>query len=110
MQNQKLGLNFYKTVVVKFPAQSENLMEKVLRFKREVKDLPDIKNVAISNAVPGMEVAYFCSNHLYEDATKQNRLYEMQTVDFDFIGTYEINLVAGRSFKNHSPTTLTTLL
>ena len=110
MQNQKLGLNFEKTLVIKFPAHTENLMEKVLRFKREVKNLPDIKNIAISNAVPGMEVTYFCSNHLYEDPTKQNRLYEMQTVDFDFINTYEINVVEGRGFMESFSNDINTII
>ena len=99
MQDQPLGVDIDKTLVVKFPAQTENLMEKVMNFKREVKTLPDIKNVTISNAVPGMEVATFLSNRLFEDASKQNRLYEMQTVDFDFIETYGLELIEGRGFE-----------
>uniref|UniRef100_UPI003217FE0D ABC transporter permease n=1 Tax=uncultured Draconibacterium sp. TaxID=1573823 RepID=UPI003217FE0D len=99
MQNQPLGVNIDKTLVIKFPAQTNNLMEKVMSFKREVKELPEIENVAISNAVPGMEVAFFASNRLFEDATRQNRLYEMQTVDYDFIDTYGIKLLAGRGFE-----------
>lgn len=98
MQNQPLGVDIDKTLVVKFPAQTKNLMEKVMSFKREIKQMPDIKNVAISNAVPGMEVAFFLSNRLYEDASQQNRLYEMQTVDYDFIDTYGLKVIEGRGF------------
>nr|WP_319572402.1 ABC transporter permease [uncultured Draconibacterium sp.] len=98
MQNQPLGINIDRTLIVKFPAQTSNLMEKVLSFKRQLKDLPDVKNVTISNAVPGMEVAFFASNRLYEDASRQNRLYEMQTVDYDFIDTYGMNILEGRGF------------
>lgn len=98
MQNQPLGVNIDKTLIVKFPAQTDNLMEKVMSFKRELKELPDIKNVAISNAVPGMEVAFFLSNHLHGDATLQNRLYEMQNVDYDFVDTYGLHIVEGRGF------------
>lgn len=98
MQNQPLGVDVDKTLVLKFPAQTPNLMEKVMSFKRELKELPDIKNVTISNAVPGMEVAFFLSNRLYEDASSQNRLYEMQTVDYDFIETYGLNVLEGRGF------------
>jgi len=98
MQNQPLGVNIDKTLVLKFPAQTPNLMEKVKSFKRELKELPDFKNVTFSNAVPGMEVAFFASNRLYEDAAKQNRLYEMQIVDYDFIDTYGINILEGRGF------------
>lgn len=99
MQNQPLGVNIDKTLIVKFPAQTDNLMEKVMSFKREVNELPEIKNVAISNAVPGMEVAFFLSNRLYEDASSQNRLYEMQTVDYDFIDTYGLKIIEGRGFE-----------
>ncbi|MCY1719254.1 ABC transporter permease [Prolixibacteraceae bacterium Z1-6] len=98
MQNQPLGVNIDKTLVLEFPAQTENLMEKILSFKQEVKDLPEIKNVAISNAVPGMEIAFFASNRLFEDASGQYRLYEMQTVDYDFIDTYQLKLLEGRGF------------
>jgi putative ABC transport system permease protein len=98
MQNQPLGVNIDRCLVMKFPAQTSNLMEKVTSFKNELKEFPDIKNVTISNAVPGMEVATFASNRLFEDASKQNRLYEMQSVDYDFISTYEMNVIEGRGF------------
>ena len=98
MQNQPLGINIDKNLVVKFPAQTPNLMEKVLAFKNELKELPDIKNVTISNAVPGMEVATFASNRLFDDASLQNRLYEMQAIDDDFIKTYELKVLEGRGF------------
>lgn len=98
MQNQPLGVDIDKTLIVKFPAKTDNLMEKVMSFKREVKALPDIENVTISNAVPGMEVAFFLSNRLYEDASRQNRLYEMQTVDYDFVDTYGLTIIEGRGF------------
>jgi putative ABC transport system permease protein len=99
MQNQPLGVDIDKTMVVKFPAQTDNLQEKLTSFKRELKQMPDIKNVAISNAVPGMEVAFFASNRLFEDASKQNRLYEMQTVDYDFVDTYGLKIIEGRGFE-----------
>lgn len=99
MQNQPLGVDIDRTLVLKFPAQTPNLMEKVLSFKRELKELPDIKNVTISNAVPGMEVATFLSNRSFEDASKQNRLYEMQTVDYDFVDSYGLKVLEGRGFN-----------
>lgn len=99
MQNQPLGVDINKTLVLKFPAQTENLMEKVMSFKNELKQMPDIQNVTISNAVPGMEVAFFASNRVFEDASRQNRLYEMQTVDYDFMDTYGLTIVEGRGFE-----------
>ncbi len=99
MQNQPLGVDIDKTLVVKFPAQTDKLQEKLMSFKREIKQMPDVKNVAISNAVPGMEVAFFASNRLFEDALRQNRLYEMQTVDYDFMDTYGLKIIEGRAFE-----------
>jgi putative ABC transport system permease protein len=98
MQNQPLGMEIENTLAFKYPSYTSNLAEKVKSFKRVIKDIPGINNVAISNAVPGMEVAYFASNHLTSDPNKQNRLYEMQTIDYDFIETYGINLIKGRGF------------
>jgi putative ABC transport system permease protein len=46
-----------------------------------------------------MEVAFFASNRLEGDGQEKQRLYEMLTVDENFIETFGIELLAGRSFQ-----------
>ncbi len=99
MQNQSLGVNVNEKVVLKFPAATENFEERVRSFSEDLKSRHEVKNVTLSGSVPGMEVAKFLSNKLRSGrSSDQNRLYEMLTVDFDYLNTYQIPMIAGRKF------------
>ena len=99
MMNQPTGVNINRVMAIKFPAQTDDLQQKVLSFRQEVKSFTDVKNATISSAVPGMEVAFFASNHRADDPNKQNRLYEMLGADDNFTSTYGMNIIAGRGFS-----------
>lgn len=98
MQDQPLGLNIEQTAVIKYPAHTESIPAKIESFKMEIEKLPDVLSITTSNAVPGRAIGQFSSNHLWNDASKQNRLYEMLTVDCDFIDTYKLEIIEGRGF------------
>ncbi len=99
MQTQSLGVDVHKKVVLKFPAKTDNLEERMESFSEQLKNRHDIQSVTLSGSVPGMEVATFLSNRLKSGrSSDQNRLYEMLTVDFDYLDTYQIPIVAGRPF------------
>lgn len=98
MRSQPLGIDIQRVFAIKYPGAMKDLPERMEAYKREMKALKGVEEVATSNAVPGMEVAAFFSNHLTSDATMQNRLYEMLVTDYDFIDTYGLEVVAGRSF------------
>lgn len=99
MMGESPGVNTDRMLAVKFPANTSDLMEKVMRFKIDLKNITGVNNSSISNAIPGMEVASFASNHRYDDPQKQNRLYEMLSCDYDFADTYGFEIVAGRGFS-----------
>ena len=99
MQQQNLGINISQTLVLKFPVSRENLNETVMRFAENLKEEPAISSVTVTDAVPGMEVAYYASNRLQSAAADQYRLYEMLSVDYDFFNTFDLELAAGRSFQ-----------
>lgn len=98
MRSQPLGIDIRRVFAIKYPGAMKDLPERMEAYKRELKALKGVEEVATSNAVPGMEVAAFFSNHLTSDATMQNRLYEMLVTDYDFIDTYGLEVVAGRGF------------
>lgn len=98
MRSQPLGIDIQRVFAIKYPGATEQMHEKIDTYKRELKTLKGVEGVATSNSVPGMEVATFLSNHLMSDATMQNRLYEMLVGDYDFIDTYDLEVVAGRGF------------
>ncbi len=99
MQHQNLGADINQTIVLKFPVSRENLNQRVTMFAKNLEQEPAVSSVTLSDAVPGMEVAYFASNRLQDDGTGQHRLYEMLNVDYKFVKTFNLEVLAGRSFQ-----------
>lgn len=81
MRNASLGVRVDQTLVLKFPAQCEELAMKLEAFKKEVALLPSVRAVTVSGAVPGTEVTDFLSIVRESDVTKQTRLLEMLNCD-----------------------------
>jgi putative ABC transport system permease protein len=99
MQEQDLGVNINQTIILKYPVNRTNLNNQVALFAENLKQENSISSVTLSGAVPGMEVAFFASNQLQGNSTDQSRLYEMLTVDDQFVETFGFKLMAGRSFQ-----------
>ena len=50
------------------------------------------------------------ANKKYGDASSEERPYEMLKVDFDFVNTYQLKVIAGRTFDKNRPSDSTGLL
>jgi putative ABC transport system permease protein len=99
MKKQDLGVNIDQTIVLKLPVSREGLNQKINLFAENLETEPFVKSVSIVGSVPGMEVAYFASNRLQSEGSEQHRLYEMLSVDENFVKTFGFSLLAGRSFQ-----------
>ena len=99
MQKQDLGVNIDQTIILKYPVNRTDLNNQVNLFAENLKQENSVGSVALTGAVPGMEVAFFASNQLQGNSSDQSRLYEMLTVDDQFVETFSFKLLAGRSFK-----------
>ncbi len=99
MTSQDLGVDIDQTIVLKFPVSRESLNQKITLFGENLENEPFVKSVSLTGSVPGMEVAYFASNRLQGEGSEQHRLYEMLTVDENFVKTFGFRLLAGRSFQ-----------
>jgi putative ABC transport system permease protein len=100
MQQQDLGVDINQTIVLKFPVSRQEMNQKVALFIDNLKLEPTISSVSMAGTVPGMEIAHFAANHLQGDGEEKNRLYEMLTVDANFIKTFGFELLAGRPFQD----------
>ncbi len=98
MHQQNLEIDIGRTIVVKYPVSSSNLHVSVEQFGERLKAFSQVKAVTIAGSVPGLEVAKFGCNSLYGSSDKTTRLYEMLTVDYDYIKTFNMQLLAGRPF------------
>jgi len=99
MTKQDLGVNIDQTIVLKFPVSRESLNQKINMFAENIETEPFVRAVSLIGSVPGMEVAYFASNRLQGEGSEQHRLYEMLTVDENFVNAFGFKLLAGRSFQ-----------
>jgi putative ABC transport system permease protein len=104
MKKQNLGINIEQMLVIEAPTINENYLTKMNSFKNELKDLNEVEAVTRSGSVPGKEVAKFLANRREYAPVEDQKLYEMQMIDFDYIKTYGLELVAGRDFDQNMPT------
>jgi putative ABC transport system permease protein len=104
MHRQDLGVQIQQTLVVKAPASTTNYSDKMTSLKTRLRSLADVSGVTLSGAVPGREVGEFLANRRFGADKKDERLYEMLKIDFDFLPFYGLEFAAGRGFDRSMPT------
>jgi len=94
MLNKDVGFNKEQLIVIN---RAEALGSKMKSFKESVKNIPGVVNIASSTAIPGRTN----NNNGYMMEGRKDETFLMATswVDYDFLETYGMTLVSGRSFK-----------
>jgi putative ABC transport system permease protein len=100
MRNQKLGTDISQTLVVEGAnAMRDSLFRSVFQpFKEDIKKLPDVKSIVASTSVMGNEVYWTSGVKRLGTEYKSLTLYHIG-VDYDFIPSFDIKMVAGRNFS-----------
>jgi putative ABC transport system permease protein len=102
MNDQKLGMNIYQTLIVSPPRLSRGdstFVSKETSFKEEVKQIANVKGVATSWRVAGEELGKEFDVRR-TDATENTHFIALDLgVDADYINVYSIKLLAGRNFE-----------
>ena len=100
IQNKDLGFNKHNLVVID---RGYVLEEGAEAFRQELLKNPSITGVTESSAVPGGLIgdnAYLPEGSDYDETHAINNIY----ADWDFAGTYGLELVQGRWFQRDNPT------
>jgi putative ABC transport system permease protein len=94
MLNKDVGFNKEQLIVIN---RAEALGTKMKSFKETVKNIPGVVNITSSTAIPGRTN----NNNGYMMEGRKDETFLMTTswVDYDFLETYGMALVSGRSFK-----------
>jgi len=103
MNNVDTGINMDQTLVLKAPVSTDNYASKLRSFKADVKNINGAKSITGSASVPGKEVGGFSADRRFGASKAEERLYELQRVDFDFINAYDLKIIAGRAFDASRP-------
>ena len=94
MLNKDLGFKKEQLIVIN---RAEALGSKMKSFKETVKNIPGVINISSSTAIPGRTN----NNNGYMIEGRKDETFLMTTswVDYNFLDTYGMTLVSGRSFN-----------
>ncbi|MEO6303677.1 MAG: ABC transporter permease [Bacteroidia bacterium] len=107
MQDQDLGINIDKTLVLRGPSviDTATYKERVKTFKTELKKIPGIHKVVVSTSVPGKKPGWNAGGiKLVEDGEGKSNQYRVIGIDYDFLEAYGIKVLKGRNFSTEFPT------
>lgn len=102
-QQQKLfnekSLGFDKQQMMVLNVESSEVSNNFKAFRNQLMMLPGVENVSTSNNIPSN--TNFNSNAFYLKGTPQEDFSEFQNfhIDYNFIETYKMEIVAGRNFS-----------
>ena len=94
MLNKDVGFKKEQLIVIN---RAEALGGKIKSFKEIVKNIPGVVNISSSTAIPGRTN----NNNGYMMEGRKDETFLMTTswVDYDFLATYGMSLVSGRTFN-----------
>lgn len=101
MRKQSLGINVDQTLIVPPPIVGidSTFLQKITAFKQEMQQKSSIQNITVSTSIPGEPVGWNAGGIklVGQDESKQKQ-YRVIGVDYDYIKTYGLKLIAGRAF------------
>ncbi|RRA99777.1 ABC transporter permease [Larkinella rosea] len=102
MRGQSLGLDIDQTLVVNPPIirTDSTFMRQMLAFKDELLRQPSIRSISASSVVPGQASDWNAGTIRMKGADpSKGTQYRVIAVDYDFLKTFNLKLVAGRDFS-----------
>jgi putative ABC transport system permease protein len=102
MRKQSLGVNIDQTLVISPPrvGTDSTFLQRKTAFKDEISRQSSVKNVTVSTNVPGEAVGWNAGGIklVGQDESKQKQ-YRVIGIDYDYMKTYGLKLIAGRMFS-----------
>ncbi|HYK47268.1 MAG TPA: ABC transporter permease [Parafilimonas sp.] len=100
MRQQKLGVNINQTLVLKGAESiTDSIYQNVFQpFKTDLLKIPGVKNVSASTNVMGEEIYWTNSSRQLAPNSQAVTLYNLG-IDYDFIPSYGLKILAGRNFS-----------
>ncbi len=102
MRKQSLGIKIDQTLVIPQPIVGidSTFLQKITAFKEVMQQQSAIKDITVSTSIPGEPVNWNAGGIklVSEDESKQKQ-YRVIGVDYDYIKTYGMKMIAGRAFS-----------
>ncbi len=99
MQNQNIGADIDRVMVIKVPATFDSLfLKRISVFKNLLENKSIISSVATSSTVPGDAIDWTGEIKQKKNSYEKGLNFRISVIDPDFIRTYHLRLLAGRDF------------
>jgi putative ABC transport system permease protein len=101
MRNQDKGLTMEQMLIINGPSIVERrvVKERLITLKNELKNVPGVKSVTTSGAIPGGGYNWGTGMRRDGTAETESKNGSVVWVDPDFVSTYGITILSGRSFN-----------
>lgn len=102
MRKQSLGINIDQTLVVSAPIVGidSTFLQKMTAFKQQLQQQSSIHDVTVSTSIPGEAVGWNAGGIKLVGADESTqKQYRVIGVDYDYVKTYGLKLIAGRAFS-----------
>ncbi|MES2371493.1 MAG: ABC transporter permease [Bacteroidota bacterium] len=102
MRKQALGINVEQTLVIKPPIVGidSTYPNKLTAFKEQLQQQSSVGNVTVSTSIPGEAVDWNAGGiKLVGTPETTQKQYRVIGIDYDYIKTYELKIIAGRNFS-----------
>jgi len=102
MRKQSLGVNIDQTLVLQPPVvqNDSTFMKQMSAFKEKLQQQNAIQTVTVSTSIPGEAVGWNAGGIKLAGADESTqKQYRVIGVDYDFLKSYDLKLIAGRIFS-----------
>ncbi|MEI6143624.1 MAG: ABC transporter permease [Mariniphaga sp.] len=103
MKSRDLGVNIEKTLVTFSPPTQigrPQRMSKLNTYKEQIRQTPGVESVTTSSILPGKEILWKKQDvRKVTDQPNNANVYAYANVDYDFIPTFNLKLLAGQGFS-----------
>jgi putative ABC transport system permease protein len=102
MKKQDLGINIDRTIVTFSPPTMIGRPQRIPRlnsYRSNIKNIRGIESIATSGAIPGEEILWKRQDvRRPEDPPNTMKTYAYTYIDYDFINTFNLSLIAARNY------------
>ena len=104
MRHQQLGVDIEQTLIVKAPSIADSTYSARLNsFKSELLHYAGIQSLTSSTNIPGRESTWGGSVQRFGEARENAVGVDFTGIDYDFVTSYGMKLLAGRNFSKDFP-------
>lgn len=101
MRSQSLGISIDQTLVIPAPVVGidSTFLQKMTAFKQELQRQPAIRNITVSSSIPSEPGWNAGGIRLVGQDESKQKQYRVVGIDYDYMNTYELKIIAGRAFS-----------